>query len=70
MYMGLDGVEVARAHKAWQLTRTPERKDTHRQYYVAEHGLLLSIGRARDRVQLHISSVWSFSWDVERRLSL
>jgi hypothetical protein len=32
MYMGLDGVEVARTYKAQLLTRITGRKDTHRQY--------------------------------------
>jgi hypothetical protein len=70
MYMGLDGVEVARAHKAWLLTRTAGRKDTHRQYYVADHGLRLSIGRARYCSIAYLIRVVVFIRDVERRLSL
>lgn len=69
MYMGLDGVELARIHKAWLLTRTAGRKETHRQYYVAEHGLQLSIGEGQSSIA-YLIRVVVFIWDVERRLSL
>lgn len=43
MYIGFNRVEVTRTHKARLLIRTAGRKDTLRQYYLAEHGLRLSI---------------------------